>query len=175
MAKKRIDWIAVKVYYFRSLTTTFKDVAKEFGVSWYTIKNRAYKEGWNKEREEKLGEVEEKALEKQGEDIVAIRVRQSRILKAILSKALARLEKMDLSSLEEKEVVKTALDILKSERELYPKQLEVGGKISAALSLEDIPQEIIDAFIEVFKRKIRGESTPRVTSSPETESSAMGG
>lgn len=81
--------------------TTYGKLAKKYGLAEKTIRNRAYKEGWGKEK----GQIEDEARTKTRAHIVRVREEQLEKLAAANADVIEALVAMAMSSKEKPEVI----------------------------------------------------------------------
>lgn len=62
--KTKVDWLEVKKEYLSDSTTSYRSLAKKYGVSFTTLEKRANREGWSELRQELVEKAEEAFKEK---------------------------------------------------------------------------------------------------------------
>lgn len=180
-AKQKYDWAKIKIDFIKDREITLKSVADRYDISYDYLRRKASQENWTDEKEQHWEEAEEQALSEVGDstkDLLSrhgksaryLQVRALKIARSLMDRleetnpdvGYSMIEMMDPSDVisllnSVNRIIKNAWG---AERELYPKQLDIGGKME--LELQEVSQEVKEAIHEVAKRKLRAK--PRESS-----------
>jgi len=161
----RVNWALVKKTYLESRDLSLRGLGDMFPISISRLMKVSANEGWGDEKKRIWDEAEKEAIVEAEGSVKDLIKRHGDLAKFAQSKAVKKLVSLTDEDLTEAGAIRLLAEGLKAERELYPKQMKIEGL--GTITLKEFPEELIDAFIEVFERKISGKSTPRITDSPK--------
>lgn len=153
-----IDWQRIKIEYITDSKTSYRKLAKKYGVSTTQICNVGNKEHWAEQREQHLNKTVTKTIEMISEKKVD---RAAKILDAsdiLLRKVIERVEAMDaldmqsqefrhlsatIKDIKEIQMIRSDADILEQEARIanLRKQANMGDGNKPTLIIEGMPEE----------------------------------
>lgn len=170
MAYRRIDRAKIKSEYLSNQGISLKSLSEKFGISESRLLQLSQKEGWYKEKLRIWDKAEKDVIEEVEGSVKDLLTRHSKSARYLQIRFLKMARDIlddldDASTLSTKDKLQLLPAVIRgieaawaSERELYPRQLEIAGKLEKSLKLEEIPKEVSDAFIEAFERGISGKT-----------------
>lgn len=113
---KRPDWGAIATDYFRkNLETdrkemyTLAELAKSWGLSVGTVRNKSYQLKWQETlaqmRDEKSKRVLDKITDLEAEEEAVVRIRQARVARMMVVKAANEIKRRDMRKMSDKDVL----------------------------------------------------------------------
>lgn len=163
--KRLYNWEKMKREFFMGDYLTLKDFLEEKGLNNY--KNPKYN-GWVRERiefQKKLTEdAAKKAIQKEMDDTVEVRIRQARLARFLQAKGAEKLKNVKPDDLSVKDASKLVIDGMEQEREALGvnakvtnnntfNQLNIGGKTNFDKLIEGLDYEGVLRFIAEIKRE----------------------
>ena len=94
-----MDWNAIKTEYITNESSSYRKLAKKYGVSSTTIAVKASKEGWVKDREQYLSETLSKSLKSISNGQAKRAKRLQNVADKLLSKIEAAVDSFDMKEL----------------------------------------------------------------------------
>ncbi len=96
----KIDWIAKNLRVGQK-RFTLKQVAKKWNVAYGTVKNKAYRDGWRGQLADSISDRDKRSLKEVRDramwDETEVRLRQARMARVAMAKALKYIKASDLS------------------------------------------------------------------------------